>query len=225
MKRIAAAAVLTAALVMSASQASAATHACNRTCTTLISPQLPGLAPWVVVPGSGGHATHAKTGDQVAFRARSTRYSNEDFSPVYSTETVSWYCLSGPQQIRGRLCTHDGRDIAQEMQWIPDGYETGGLCAGVARPAHAGEHVTLQPCGRSPRTLWIADGKAAAADGSTPLINGASGSADPLVLAVSATGTPRNALVLEHESTVTAKFDFIDPCQGLDPVPAWCKAS
>jgi hypothetical protein len=31
-----------------------------------------------------------------------------------------------------------------------------GLCAGVAATAVNGEHVTLQPCGVSSKTIWIA---------------------------------------------------------------------
>jgi hypothetical protein len=35
-----------------------------------------------------------------------------------------------------------------------------GQCVGVAATATAGEHVTLQPCGVSSKTLWIADSPA-----------------------------------------------------------------
>jgi hypothetical protein len=46
-----------------------------------------------------------------------------------------------------------------------------GECAGVARPAYGGKHVTLQWCGRSSRTIWLLD-SANASGGYTPLING-----------------------------------------------------
>lgn len=214
------AALAAAALTAAVAPASAATHACDFTCSVLISPQLAGQTQWVIVPGANGHARHARAGDHVVFRARSTQFTSEDFSPSWSTETVSYYCLPGPQRIRGFLCSHDGRDIAQEMEWRPDGYSTG-LCAGVTAPAHAGERVTLQRCGQSPRTLWIGDDARALGD-AEPLISGSSASADPLVLSVAATGSPARAEVLEPESTVGMLFDFVGPCDGLRHLPWWC---
>jgi len=44
---------------------------------------------------------------------------------------------------------------AYEFQYSPYGVQTG-LCVGVAATAVAGEKVTLQPCGVSGKTVWIA---------------------------------------------------------------------
>jgi hypothetical protein len=44
---------------------------------------------------------------------------------------------------------------AYEFMYSPYGVQTG-LCTGVAETAVAGEKVTLQPCGVSGRTVWIA---------------------------------------------------------------------
>jgi hypothetical protein len=47
-------------------------------------------------------------------------------------------------------------DFAFEIEYSPFGAPTGD-CIGVAATATAGEHVTLQPCGVSGKTLWIWD--------------------------------------------------------------------
>jgi hypothetical protein len=57
-------------------------------------------------------------------------------------------------------CTGTGgigvNDYAFEIQYTPFGAPTG-ECIGVAATATQGEHVTLQPCGVSGKTLWILD--------------------------------------------------------------------
>lgn len=47
-------------------------------------------------------------------------------------------------------------DYAFEIEYSPYGVGSG-MCAGVASVASAGEKVTLQPCGVSADTTWIAD--------------------------------------------------------------------
>jgi hypothetical protein len=47
-------------------------------------------------------------------------------------------------------------DYAFEAEYAPFGVDSG-LCAGVASTAVSGEKVTLQPCGVSSKTVWIAD--------------------------------------------------------------------
>ena len=51
--------------------------------------------------------------------------------------------------------TGQGDYWAYEFMYSPYGVQTG-LCTGGAATAVAGEHVTLQPCGVSSKTLWIA---------------------------------------------------------------------
>jgi hypothetical protein len=63
-------------------------------------------------------------------------------------------------------------DYAYEFMYSPYGVQTG-LCTGVAATAVAGEKVTLQPCGVSGKTLWIADnGGNELTSYAEPLING-----------------------------------------------------
>ena len=69
-------------------------------------------------------------------------------------------------------CTNASPDFeAYEFEYAPFGADTG-LCAGVGVTAYAGEKVTLQPCGVSARTLWIADYSDSPFTISIPLING-----------------------------------------------------
>jgi hypothetical protein len=49
-----------------------------------------------------------------------------------------------------------GNYWAYEFMYSPYGVQTG-LCVGVAATATVGEKVTLQPCGVSGKTVWIAD--------------------------------------------------------------------
>ena len=48
----------------------------------------------------------------------------------------------------GALTLHYGDDIAWEIEYSPNGVDSG-LCVGVARTAFQNEGVTLQPCGVS----------------------------------------------------------------------------
>jgi hypothetical protein len=61
---------------------------------------------------------------------------------------------------------------AYEFMYSPYGVQTG-LCVGVAATAVNGEHVTLQPCGVSGKTVWITDSDTGSLTGlAEPLING-----------------------------------------------------
>jgi hypothetical protein len=85
-----------------------------------------------------------------------------------------------------------GGDAAYEVQYSPFGAPTG-QCVGVAATATAGEHVTLQHCGVSAKTLWIADSAASITDSFVPLINASTPDADasdPLALTYPAGANP-----------------------------------
>jgi hypothetical protein len=70
-----------------------------------------------------------------------------------------------------------------ESNWSPFGNESD-LCIGIARPATEGGNVTLQPCGVSSATFWVAD-LAHAHIGYTPFLNGSDTNfTHPLVLTV-----------------------------------------
>ena len=84
-------------------------------------------------------------------------------------------------------------DPAFEIEYAPNG-TLSGLCMGVASTAVQGELVTLQPCGASPRTAWVADvfgSSSTLFNGYIPLINGSDTSTSPpLVLTYPVSGYP-----------------------------------
>jgi hypothetical protein len=64
---------------------------------------------------------------------------------------------TGPDDYTFESCPEGSlNDEAFEIQYSPYGVDSG-LCAGVAATAWSGEDVTLQPCGVSSKTVWIAD--------------------------------------------------------------------
>jgi hypothetical protein len=84
-------------------------------------------------------------------------------------------------------------DPAFEAEYAPDGVLSG-LCAGLAGTAVSGEHVTLQPCGVSSRTVWILDindSPSTITHGYVPLINGSDTNfSHPFVLTYPANAYP-----------------------------------
>jgi hypothetical protein len=95
-----------------------------------------------------------------------------------------------------------GNDAAYEFQYSPYGAPSG-ECVGVGAAATAGEHVTLQPCGVSAKTIWIADSSASITDSFVPLINGSTtNTSDPFVLTypsgASPTDMPRPVLEVDN---------------------------
>ena len=65
-------------------------------------------------------------------------------------------------------------DPAFEIEYAPFGVDSG-LCMGVAATAFNDEGVTLQPCGVSSKTVWIADifdSPSTLFNGYIPAING-----------------------------------------------------
>ena len=56
----------------------------------------------------------------------------------------------------GGLAAGADDDAAYELEYAPNGVDSG-LCVGVQATAMQGEHVTLQACGVSAKTVWIVD--------------------------------------------------------------------
>jgi hypothetical protein len=86
-------------------------------------------------------------------------------------------------------------DPAFEIEYAPYGVDSG-LCLGVASTAVEEEGVTLQPCGVSAKTVWIADifdSPSTLFNGYIPLINGSDTNfSQPFVLTYPASGYPTN---------------------------------
>jgi len=110
------------------------------------------------------------------------RVSNSDPAEDFTVQlsTVNDFFQAG--LVSAAVDVHYGGDTAFEIQYAPFGAPTG-QCVGVAATATAGEHVTLQPCGVSGKTIWIVDSPASIADSFVPLINGSDTNfSDPFVL-------------------------------------------
>jgi len=84
-------------------------------------------------------------------------------------------------------------DPAFEIEYAPFGVDSG-LCMGLASTAVAGEGVTLQPCGVSSKTVWIADifdSPTTLFLGYIPVINGSDTNfSQPFVLTYPASAVP-----------------------------------
>jgi hypothetical protein len=211
-KVLAAAATLTllggAGVAAGAGVANAATPSCGGSCVDVFSHQFGTFADPQFVMDS------YKQGDQVGTPVILFRTSNadpaEDFtidneglvSEFYDANLVtaavalefgctaaSFGTCSGPNQ---------SNNWAYEFMYSPYGVQTG-LCVGVAATAVAGEKVTLQPCGVSGKTIWIADTRVIPDIGvafplrqwAEPLVNGSDTNfSEPYALTYPASGYP-----------------------------------
>jgi hypothetical protein len=90
-------------------------------------------------------------------------------------------------------CSAGVNDPAFEIEYAPYGVDSG-LCLGVASTAVQEEGVTLQPCGVSAKTVWIADiadSPSTLFNGYVPLINGSDTNfSQPFVLTYPSSGYP-----------------------------------
>jgi hypothetical protein len=129
-------------------------------------------------------------GNKISLARATDSSPNEDFTGGYVGSVAQ---LCSESELSPYICNNygptselEGNFPVYESDWSPYGNESG-LCAGVARPAAAGENVTLQDCGVSSATFWVAD--LAHAHGSyTPFLNGADTNfTHPLVLTVANT--------------------------------------
>jgi hypothetical protein len=178
-KILAAAATLTlagAAATAGALPASAETPSCGSTCAEYSAAS----SPQLILDDPGSVLT---TGTPITTFPPSVTNPAEDFI-IESPEPVSDYyqaglvsaalalhygCLPG---VTFATCNNDQvDDLAFELQFAPGGAPTG-QCMGVAATAVAGEIVTLQPCGVSGKTLWVANSTKSVTSASGPLING-----------------------------------------------------
>jgi len=146
---------------------------------------------------------------------------------VGDSVALHYGCLAG---LDFQQCSGTGGigvdDYAFEIEYSPFGAPTG-ECAGVAATATAGEHVTLQPCGVSGKTLWIWDTPCVNSSGNVcqsnwyafwvdhqfPLINGSDTNfSQPFVLTypngASPLNTPRAVLETENLTTFAAPTGY-----------------
>ena len=176
------------AALATAGAANAATPSCGDSCIDIFSHQFGTFANPQFVMDS------FKQGDVAGTPVILFRTSNSDPAEDFVIDdeglTSEFYALGlvSPdvalhfgctKAVEGRCDTFAGQGNyeAYEFMYAPYGVQTG-LCTGVAATAVNGEHVTLQPCGVSSKTLWIAVTWVHRHDS---IANPLTGFADPLV--------------------------------------------
>src|ERR1700721_3006951 len=227
-KVLAAAATLTlvggvaVAGALTAGGASAATPSCGTPCINIFSPQFgthksPNYVVDVLRQGE-------KTGQPIILFRTANFDPAEDWTLAFQGTTADFFAagLVGPSValhygcIPGSLpganfpdCygqhTFPVNDPAFEIEYAPFGVDSG-LCMGVAATAFNDEGVTLQPCGVSAKTVWIADifdSPDTLFHGYIPLINGSDTNfSHPFVLTYpknsAPTAKPRPQLVVTN---------------------------
>jgi hypothetical protein len=126
-------------------------------------------------------------------------------------------------------CPAEFNDPAFEIEYTPDGSYSG-LCAGVASTATQEEHVTLQECGASSKTVWAIDLYDNPFDsfvtGYAPLINGSDTNfSQPYVLTYPQSGyptdMPRVSLQTDTLSGYSTGFPPIINYPSIDDNQMW----
>jgi hypothetical protein len=127
--------------------ANAATPSCGTSCVELYSAN----------GGSGAvvdvYKAKAKVGQKIILWSLNNTDKAEDFTASAQGTVYSFYEAG---LASAALNLHYGNDWAFELDYSPYGAPTN-LCVGVATTAASGTPVTLQPCGKSAKTLWVID--------------------------------------------------------------------
>jgi hypothetical protein len=153
------------AAAATAGAANAATPSCGKTCIDIFSHQFGTFADPQFVMDS--YKQGDVTGTPVILFRTSNADPAEDFTTDNEGLTSEFYAANlvsagvalqyGCTTAVFGVCDGQGQGDywAYEFMYSPYGVQTG-LCVGVAATAVAGEKVTLQPCGVSGKTIWIA---------------------------------------------------------------------
>jgi hypothetical protein len=166
---------------LAAAPVSAATAQCGSVCTSFY-PLSTGTSDVLAVSHPSG--TSGTTGQAVTIAAASTTNQGEDWV-LEIQGTVSDFYAAGLMSSGMNL--HWGSDDVYEIDYAPDETWTG-LCLGTSSANGSGA-VSLQPCGETAATLWVAD--TADQNGrALPLINGNNNNfSAPYSLKASSVGT------------------------------------
>jgi hypothetical protein len=178
-----------------------ATAACGGNCFNLYSKTL-GKGTILNAYIAGDTGTGGKIGQKVNLNFGSNTHPNEDFTGAVIGTLVN-FCGSVLSNQSYVCINYPSNYPVLEADWSPYGNESG-LCVGAYVPAYNGENTTLQNCGTSASTYWIAD-LANSSGKYTPLVNGAStASSHPLVATVDpGTTKPINQVKLQPLNFLT----------------------
>jgi len=238
-KLLAAAATLTlvggvgAAGALTAGTASAATPSCGNSCINIFSHQFgthksPNYVVDVLRQGE-------KTGQPIILFRTANFDPAEDWTLAFQGTTADFFAAG---LVSSAVALHYGciptvnfpdcygqtkvaiNDPAFEIEYAPFGVDSG-LCMGVAATAFQGEGVSLQPCGVSSRTVWIADifdSPSTLFNGYVPAINGSDTNfSQPFVLTYPNNGFPTD--MPRPQLTVTNLTGFSQTGPGGIPGP------
>jgi hypothetical protein len=188
---------------LSAGTASAATPSCGGFCVDIFSHQFgthhsPNFVVDVLRQGE-------KVGQPIILFRTADFDPAEDWTVAFQGTTNDFYDvgLVGPQVALHYGCVVGAPftscvfgqvdDPAFEIEYAPFGVDSG-LCMGVADTAFEEEGVSLEPCGVSSKTVWIADifdSPSTLFNGYIPLINGSDNNfSQPYVLTYPSSGYP-----------------------------------
>jgi hypothetical protein len=163
---------LVTAGVMTAPLARAASPACGSGCMTLTSERFGPNYVSAAVP------SRILVHPAPVVMAWSGPYESEDFQSLYLGTVAELY---SDGIVSASVALNWPDSPAYEYGYAPGG-RLGTLCMGISAPDANGVPVTLQPCGVSARTVWIAI-PSSASRVFTPLVNGADeNDNDPYVL-------------------------------------------
>ena len=154
--------------IAAAPVASAASTACGRSCSSLYNQKF-GTADVSAVSAKGSTVpvgSLAVPNEAVKLDAAANS-TTEDWQVAFEGTVNDWFNAG---LIGATLDQPYGTDQTFEFEYTPGNVSTG-LCLGVTTAAAQGTKATLQPCGVSPKTIWIKDA-ADASGGYTPYVNG-----------------------------------------------------
>ncbi len=197
-------------VAIAAPAAQAATPQCGTGCAALYN-LIYGPSDVIAVAGASG--TQANTGQPVALLPASGSNQGEDWV-VLDEGTVSDFYAAG--LVSAGLNLHYGNDEVYEYDYVPYAVDSG-LCLGVAGIAGNGAPVSLQPCGESAHTLWVAD----VADQyrrQIPLVNGSDTNFSyPYVLTADTTGITMSTRMLTGGNGVIDNGQYWSTEYGVLP--------
>jgi hypothetical protein len=170
---------------VTAGAANAATPSCGRSCIDIFSYEFgthrsPNFALDVFRQA-------ARVGQPIILFRTSNTDPAEDFTVSLEGTVNQFYALG---LVSAALDLHYGNFEAYQIEYAPYGVNSG-LCVGVGMTPTDLTPVSLQPCGASAGSVWVADAYDTIRGGYVPLINGADTNfSNPYVLHYPGNGYP-----------------------------------
>ena len=174
--------------------ASAATPSCGSSCIDIFSYEFGHhSSPNFVMDVKQGTT---RAGTPIILYRSANNDAAEDFTVSFQGTTADFFAAG---LVSAAVDLHYGagavgfpNDPAFEIEYAPYGVDSG-LCVGVFSTAVQGSKVSLEPCGVTSKTVWVADtgDSVTVAHGYVPLVNGSDTNfSHPFVLSYPSNGYP-----------------------------------